>query len=200
MLECQINHRVFGQSLIGGADLITGLNGFAQAEENTAVADAVTKPTLVVPDGVFKNSRQGQHLPIAGILSEDGKIFYEMGRDVPIIKNTDVLVCSGGPAGYAAALVSARSGAKTCLLEANGCIGGVWTAGALSLIIVACNKPSIMRELKTLLEQHDASVPIGSSIAYHPDNMKLILRRATAGSRCGYSFVYSGGRGSYRSP
>ena len=38
-----------------------------------------------------------------------------------------------GPAGVAAAIAAARTGAKTRLLEVNGCLGGVWTAGLLRL-------------------------------------------------------------------
>jgi len=168
----QIDRRTFGKTIITGAGLVAGTQIISLANDKI---DAVTQPTLVAPDGIFKNGWQGQHLPTAGTLSEDGKVFYENARNIPVVKNTDVLVCGGGPAGYAAALAAARSGAKTCLLEVNGCIGGVWTAGALSLIIDAGNKPGIMRELRALLEQQDASVPVGSSIAYHPDKMKLIL-------------------------
>ena len=41
----------------------------------------------------------------------------------------DVIVVGGGPGGCAAAIAAAREGAKTLLIEANGILGGMGTAG-----------------------------------------------------------------------
>lgn len=41
----------------------------------------------------------------------------------------DVIVAGGGPAGCAAAIAAARRGAKTLLIEATGCLGGMGTVG-----------------------------------------------------------------------
>ena len=43
----------------------------------------------------------------------------------------DVIVAGGGPAGVAAAIAAARSGAKTLLIEASGSLGGTVTNGSL---------------------------------------------------------------------
>jgi len=48
---------------------------------------------------------------------------------VPVLAEVDVLVCGGGLGGVAAAMASAKAGAKTLLVERNGCLGGVATAG-----------------------------------------------------------------------
>ena len=51
---------------------------------------------------------------------------------VPIINDTDVLVCGGGPAGIGAALRAAREGVSVTLVESQGCLGGIATAGMMS--------------------------------------------------------------------
>ena len=50
-------------------------------------------------------------------------------EDVPISKRLEVLVVGGGPAGLSAAVAAARNGANTLLVERNGFLGGVGTAG-----------------------------------------------------------------------
>ncbi len=50
-------------------------------------------------------------------------------RAVPVVWKTDVLVVGGGLGGIAADPASARAGARTILLERNGYVGGVATAG-----------------------------------------------------------------------
>ena len=67
--------------------------------------------------------------------TQNGRTYREPARDIQIAEHADVVVCGAGPAGVAAAIAAARSGAKTRLLEVNGCLGGVWTAGLLCWIL-----------------------------------------------------------------
>lgn len=48
---------------------------------------------------------------------------------IPVDDAWDVIVVGGGPAGCAAAAAAAREGAKTLLVEATGCLGGMGTSG-----------------------------------------------------------------------
>lgn len=100
----------------------------------------------------------------------------ESVRATPVCRDVEVLVAGGGPAGIAAALASARAGAKTCLLEQHGCLGGVWTSGMLSLILDFDNKNGVMAELVERLEARGTGYGdrCGGQI-YDAEAMKLLL-------------------------
>ena len=51
----------------------------------------------------------------------------EKAKEIPVIREVDVLVCGGGPAGIAAGIAAARAGAKTLLVERYGYLGGMVT-------------------------------------------------------------------------
>ncbi len=53
---------------------------------------------------------------------------------IPVIREVDVLVCGGGPAGVCAAVAAARVGARVLLLEQQGFFGGVATAASVTIL------------------------------------------------------------------
>jgi FAD dependent oxidoreductase len=76
--------------------------------------------------------------------------------NLPVGQETDVIVCGGGPAGFAAAVSAARNGARVKLIELKGCLGGIWTSGLMTNFIDHDNKRGIMKELLAI--QHNADV------------------------------------------
>ncbi|MEM9672633.1 MAG: FAD-dependent oxidoreductase [Bacteroidota bacterium] len=102
----------------------------------------------------------------------------EPAREVAVVGNYDVVVSGAGPAGVSAAIEAGRTGAKTLLLEAQGCLGGVWTAGLLTWILDHSEKPGLMREIeRKLLERDGVSTAIdtGGTLSFDAEVMKLLL-------------------------
>jgi ribulose 1,5-bisphosphate synthetase/thiazole synthase len=52
------------------------------------------------------------------------KQIAEAARNLDVVLETDVLIVGSGPGGLAAALAAARAGARTALIDRNGCFGG----------------------------------------------------------------------------
>lgn len=101
----------------------------------------------------------------------------EAERTIPIVDTTDVLVCGGGPAGIATAISAARTGASVRILEAHGCLGGVWTSGMLSYVMDA-EKPGLNAELPRRLKGMDAQRQSGpKNYVYDVESMKVLLEQ-----------------------
>ena len=58
--------------------------------------------------------------------------YLEENNRIPVIADVDVLVCGAGPAGIGAALRAAREGVSVLVVESQGCLGGISTAGMMS--------------------------------------------------------------------
>ncbi len=85
-------------------------------------------------------------------MTEDrGTIRYE--RDVPVARETEVLVVGAGPAGIAAALASARNGARTLLIERFGHVGGNLTAGLVGPCMTSYSLDGQQQLIKGIFEE-----------------------------------------------
>lgn len=81
-------------------------------------------------------------------------------RELPVYTEIDVLVVGAGPAGICAGISAARNGAKTLIIDGNGCVGGATTVnyvGPFMTTYDAKNEFMIMRGLfEEILEKMKA--------------------------------------------
>lgn len=97
-------------------------------------------------------------------------------RDIGIKDNFDVVVCGGGMAGFSAAYSAAREGARVLIVEKDGFLGGVGTAGLVNHILGARHiqedkiYQSIMGIYKTL---EDRLVGKGEAVDYKKVDLGL---------------------------
>ncbi len=89
----------------------------------------------------------------------------EPARKIPVAADVDVLVAGGGPAGIAAALASAREGARTMLVERYGYLGGMITGANVVAVLGAgdgqiAKARGITLEIGERLDKLDAIKPL----------------------------------------
>ncbi|MDR0335958.1 MAG: FAD-dependent oxidoreductase [Planctomycetaceae bacterium] len=95
---------------------------------------------------VAATSFVGTFLAKQGLAEPTGKELKaeKMGRSF----ETDVLVCGGGPAGFAAATMSARQGAKTILAERYGRLGGMAVHARVIPLMGRVHSPFVTEVIK----------------------------------------------------
>lgn len=173
MNERPLDRRQFAKRLAAGAFATGAVPLIGQERVNPANRPSPVRASAKTEAGAIFGTNERMHVRTSGTLKGDW--FTEDAREIPVVGDYDVIVCGGGPAGFAAAIAAARSGAKTALLEVHGCIGGIWTAGMLSWILDGFNKPGIMAELIKRLGEQGNGKRVNSAWVYHPEPMKLLL-------------------------
>jgi hypothetical protein len=96
-------------------------------------------------------------------------------RELDVEPAVDVLVVGGGPAGIAAAVASARNGARTMLLERYGFLGGNLTAGLVGPCMTSYSLDGETQLIRGVFEEfvermvqaggalHPSGIPAGSA-------------------------------------
>jgi hypothetical protein len=111
----------------------------------------------------------------------------QTARDVPVLAETEVLVVGSGPGGLAAALASARAGARTLLVERFGCLGGnITVVGVESIAWYRREKTVDSEGIGIELEQRAKSMgatspePQSRSEAINADMFKFVADKMVA--------------------
>lgn len=108
------------------------------------------------------------------------RMLLEPPRETPIVKEADVVICGGGPAGLAAALTAARMGAQTCLIESASFLGGQGTVGMICYFAPGWHdgqRPvigGIWEEIREELNSRGALFANRSWAPYDPDEYKKL--------------------------
>lgn len=78
---------------------------------------------------------------------------FEFTTEIPVCRDVDVLIVGGGPAGIAAAVAAVRTGAVTMLVENNGYLGGMATAGLVGPFMTSYSPDASIQITKGIFEE-----------------------------------------------
>ena len=94
------------------------------------------------------------------------RMFINESIQTPITKNCDVLVCGGGFGGISAALAAARCGKKVVLLEKLYMLGGLGTAGLVTIYLPLCDGEGRQVSFGIAEELFRLSISLGAEDRY----------------------------------
>ncbi|MBN2712725.1 MAG: FAD-dependent oxidoreductase [Planctomycetes bacterium] len=107
-------------------------------------------------------------------------IKYNVSKDIPLTHTADVIVIGGGPGGLGAAVMAARAGAKTLLVERYSCLGGMASFGEVHPFMcnhkdgVCMDKPVYVdwaKQMKVYIADSNPKSKLESEEVGHIDRM-----------------------------
>ena len=124
--------------------------------------------------GCEGEGRSGVLTPQDKIPSPSIRTISEAEHALPVLGEVDVLVCGGGPAGTAAAIAAARTGANTLLVEQYGYLGGMSTAGLVTPHFDPFLNKGLNQELIQRLTTRKAWGAPFWRISFDPEQFKMV--------------------------
>ena len=110
------------------------------------------------------------------------KKITEPSREIPVIKEVDIVVVGGGCTGVFAAIRAARLGAKVAIIEGSNAFGGVATNGFVCVWHTLCdmtfNKQIISGLTEEVIERMKR-IPHGIKLIMPTEDQKHIFRKST---------------------
>ncbi len=99
-------------------------------------------------------------------------------NNLPVLPESEIIVCGGGPAGAAAALTAARAGHKVVLLEKGGACGGQGTLGLVPMIYVGHREDQVFTSAicKEIVEESCRQMGIERSYSWQTTDPEIMKR------------------------
>ena len=100
---------------------------------------------------------------MSAIFDPTTRMVHAPARDIPVVLDTDVLVCGGGPAGTAAAIAAGRLGARVTIIERYNHLGGL-ASGGLVIVLPALTDQGRPIVAGIGLQMRDAMLASGEAV------------------------------------